>query len=70
MQEGKYRLKIRGHGIVKYFCEDGLFWNPRYTADAKIHYFESKVNAQNAYVQWARRYPSTAREWIPEIEEV
>jgi hypothetical protein len=69
-EDKRYRLKIRGHGMIKYYCTDGKFWNIRLNINVKPCHFKQKIDAQNTYVKWARLYPSTAREWIPEIEEV
>jgi hypothetical protein len=71
MQDDKeYRLKIRGYGMVKYYCVDEKFWNIRLNVNAKPYHFRGRVEAQNVYVHWARKYPATAANWIPEIEEV
>lgn len=56
--------------MIKYYCTDGKFWNIRLNINVKPCHFKQKIDAQNTYVKWARLYPSTARDWIPEIEEV
>lgn len=66
----EYRLKIRKDGMVKYYCEDGYWWSLKYNKTAKPHHFEGRIQAQDAYLAWAHKFPVTASDWIPEIEEV
>lgn len=68
--EKRYRLKIRRDGVVRYMMEDGSFWNPKYCPHLQIHLFTRRIDAQNTFVFWQRKYPATASEWMPEIEEV
>ena len=65
-----YRLKIRSDGKVMYYCEDGRFWSLRMNKWAKPHYFDSRLEAEKVFLEWAYKHLATCGEWTPQIEEV
>lgn len=65
-----YRLKIRRDGIVKYYCEDGRFWNIKEIRTTRPKEFAQILEAQKTFYGWQRQNLSIANDWGMQIEAI